>query len=309
MSEEKTRTRMPIFFVVGAQKAGTTTLHQRLLECSDVSLPITKETHFFSSDEAYNRGVRWYQKQFASKSDNAILGEVAPDYLFSKSAPERIKKWVSDPRFIFIFRHPVHRALSNYRMAVRNGYEKLPFRQALLEEARRMESGDATKISLFGYMSRGMYSRQVERYFETFPKGKFLFIKFDDFIKPGEEGQMVFRQICDFIGVKMCGDVDLDKKANVASMARSSLLRNFLYQPSRLKHLLRILVPSYDLRARIAYYLDRLNQRPIEVQVVADVPKQLLIDISQDIKKLQQLTKLDLEDWLIEIDEMLAGAG
>ena len=41
-------------FVIGAQKAGTTTIHELLRAHSDISLPSIKETHFFSHDKVYS---------------------------------------------------------------------------------------------------------------------------------------------------------------------------------------------------------------------------------------------------------------
>ena len=46
--------RLPDFFVVGAQKAGTTTLHEWLEQSSEIAMPWSKETHFFRDVEKFS---------------------------------------------------------------------------------------------------------------------------------------------------------------------------------------------------------------------------------------------------------------
>ncbi|MBU2482884.1 MAG: sulfotransferase, partial [Proteobacteria bacterium] len=74
--------RKPDFLIIGAQKAGTTTLHDWLITQSQLSLPNIKETHFFSKENRFEKGYNWYIKQFDMTSDKKIIGEVDPDYIF-----------------------------------------------------------------------------------------------------------------------------------------------------------------------------------------------------------------------------------
>ena len=91
-------------FVIGAQKSGTTTIHELLRAHSDISLPSIKETHFFSDDKVYHKGLDWYLRQFDSSKN--ILCEVDPSYLFYKQASYRIKKNLDISRkFLDIFRN------------------------------------------------------------------------------------------------------------------------------------------------------------------------------------------------------------
>ena len=89
-------------FTIGAQKSGTTTLHNFLLASGEISLPGIKETHFFSHDEIFSRGASWYLQQF--NSDNKIFCEVDPSYLFFQNSALRIKLTIEDPKFIVVFR-------------------------------------------------------------------------------------------------------------------------------------------------------------------------------------------------------------
>jgi len=83
--------KLPSFFVVGAQKAGTTTLHNWLNQQPGFCLPKTKETHFFSDPSRYARGLQWYINQYHECEQTDIYGEIYPDYGFYPDAAGRIK--------------------------------------------------------------------------------------------------------------------------------------------------------------------------------------------------------------------------
>ena len=59
---------LPSFLCVGAQKAGTSTLHDILIQHPDVFLPATKETCFFRDDDKYAAGLEYYEKEFFSRA-------------------------------------------------------------------------------------------------------------------------------------------------------------------------------------------------------------------------------------------------
>lgn len=298
----KAATILPSFFVVGAQKAGTSSLHQRLCEYPAIRLPLIKETHFFSSDDQFARGIDWYLRQFPEIAPDSIVGEVAPDYLFSPSAPGRIKSLISRPRLIFIFREPLQRAYSHYLMSVRNGYENLPFAQALRMEPERMNTGRGSKF--MSYFSRSLYVEQLHRYLNLFPREDMLFLKFEDLVDQGATGLETFLKIAEFIGLRVePGRGRQLVKANPASQPRSLLLRNLLYGTSPVKKVIRLLVPSRDLRAVIAHRLDLLNLKPVAKSAMGAIPEEICARARKEIEGLQELTGMMLDDWLEQLSE------
>jgi hypothetical protein len=162
---------LPNFLVIGAQRAGTTLLHQVLEAHPEVYVPYRrKEVHYF--DWYYDRGIRWYEKFFPS-SARAIqyhaIGEVTPDYLFEESVPRRIKQTLSDCRFVVSLRNPVDRAYSWYLYLVRRVAEPRGPQKFFTE------NGEA--------LIRGLYSQQLERYFTFFPRSSFLILIFEDLVR------------------------------------------------------------------------------------------------------------------------------
>jgi len=225
--------RLPSFFVVGAQKAGTTSLHNWLVQQPDICLPKLKETQFFTFERLFQRGIDWYLKQFPECGEKEIIGEICPDYMFFPEAAQRIKKWIDAPKLVFLFRHPQDRAYSHYLMTVRNGYEKLSFNDALLAENERLQEGEEYAQCHFSYSARGHYVSQIEHMRKVFPESDCLFIKFDDLVDRGEKGLDTYRRICSFIGLKSSPKIaGYRGGSNVASMPRSSRLRDFLFGES-----------------------------------------------------------------------------
>ena len=293
------------FFVVGAQKAGTTTLHDLLYREPSVDLPSIKETHFFSDYKRYVKGLEWYFQWFRCDKEN-VRGEVCPEYMFFKETPQRMREVVSDPRFVFIFREPIDRAYSHYRMTKRRGYEDLGFRQALEAEEERLKGPQRFfAMTHFSYMARGRYAEQVERFQRTFPDSPCLFLTFDKFIAP-ETRRTAYTNICKFLGIESVLEEDaLDKRSNAASASKFGVIRDLLYGQRRgLKRLLRpvvrTLLPGEDLRLKVAMTVDKLN-RTAPVKFEPDERIHVTTEFRQaahrETENLAKLTGLDLSAW------------
>ncbi len=299
--EEKMK-RLPSFFVIGAQKAGTTTLHNWLIQQPDICLPVCKETQFFSSNDKYKLGIDWYIGQFPKRKRNSIIGEIDPDYLFFKETPCRISTWIKSVKIIIIFRNPIDRAYSHYLMTVRRGYEKLQFDEALLAESERLSvQDDVFAMQHYSYMTRGKYFEQVKRYLDAFPNSEFLFVKFDDFFRK-ERSLDTYSGLCKFIGLASpLKFINSDKKFNQASKPRLKLLANLIYGHSPLKKAIGLLIPSKKLKLKIAILVDRINQSPLG-ESSEDwrqlVPNQIWDLANEEILKIESLTGLNLQNWI-----------
>jgi Sulfotransferase domain len=160
---------LPNFLVIGAQRGGTTLLHQILDVHPEVYVPQRrKEVHFF--DWYYDRGADWYAEFFPSQGagDYRAIGEVTPDYLFDPHAPGRIREVLPHCKFIVSLRNPIQRAFSWYVFQLRSVNEQRTFEQ-MIEEGPAM-------------LERGLYSQQLARYFDIFPRSSFLIFIFEELI-------------------------------------------------------------------------------------------------------------------------------
>ncbi len=138
---------LPSFFVVGPPRTGTSWLHQVLSSRTTLPSPI-KETRFF--DNHFHRGLSWYKSHFRAPDRFRRVGEIAPTYFASNHARERIALTVPRAKIVCIFRNPVERILSLYRL--KRAYGRIPWGldEAMVRDPELVESSKyATKLRLW----------------------------------------------------------------------------------------------------------------------------------------------------------------
>lgn len=215
---------LPSFLIIGAQRAGTTSLFDYLTRHPDVAGPRaskgdvfwSKELHFF--DDRFWRGLGWYRSFFPLalsrrvarlRGGDMVASEATPSYLFHPAVPERVAATLPDVRLIALLRDPIERAYSHYQLMVRTGRETLSFEDALAAESERL-AGEVDRILADprytshryrhpAYVARGMYADQVERWLAHFPREQLLVLRAEDFLaRPAE----VYAETLDFLGLR-----------------------------------------------------------------------------------------------------------
>ncbi len=165
----------PNFLIVGVMKAATTALSTCLNRHPSIYLP-TRELHFFDRDDRYSQGNDYYRRQFSPGPQADWVGEKTPTYSYHASCPRRIAQFNPAMKLIWIFRNPTQRAYSHYWYFVQNGQEHLSFEAALAGEPVRRQANIG-----FSYRDRGLYSVQIRRFLEWFPRDSQLFLLHEDF--------------------------------------------------------------------------------------------------------------------------------
>lgn len=248
---------LPDFIIIGAQKAGTTTLYDNLVKHPSIQGCDIKEVHFF--DTNWDKGVNWYKAHFPmvreqrkahAKGQEWITGEGSPYYMFHPLAPERVKQVCPASRLIVILRNPVDRAYSHYQHEKRKGREPLSFEEALRDEEQRL-SGEAGRIisgvaassfahQHYSYKARGYYANQFVAWFRHFPREQFLVLTDIDL---RDDFHGTFAKIFEFLGVSH-REFSQPKLSNIGSydtldpQARAALLTHFAPHNQRLYNLL-----------------------------------------------------------------------
>tara|TARA_Y100001970_G_C14259509_1_gene878663 strand:+ start:17783 stop:18664 length:882 start_codon:yes stop_codon:yes gene_type:complete len=179
----------PNFFIVGAPKCGTTSLHTYLKSHSKVLMSDPKEPHYFSTD-IDNGGIRNYKKYltcFSYKKGNpTAVGESSTLYLYSKIAIKKILNYYPEAKFIIMLRNPSKIAPSFHQVSLKVfGETEVDFSTAWsLQEKRKLGMGlpgSCIDKQLFLYGEIAKIGLQVERLMSIVPHDKIHFILFDDF--------------------------------------------------------------------------------------------------------------------------------
>jgi Sulfotransferase domain len=186
----------PNFLIVGAVKSGTSTIRDYLNQHEEIYIA-PSAMHFFDKERNFQRGMKWYERQFKTRPQHRAVGEKTPTYCFHRQAPERISQNLPGVKLIWIFRDPVKRAYSNYWHKLRRGGECLGF-EAVVEECLKQERAGVPVRS--NILERGRYAEQIERYLEFFPPESMMFLLFEEFVrKPTRSLPDVFKFLVDKI--------------------------------------------------------------------------------------------------------------
>lgn len=204
------------FLVGGVQKGGTTALFEHLRDHPALGLPIRKEIHFFD-DEGQNWDAPDYTRYhacFAGLDDRERRGEATPIYLYWPNCLERIAFYSPDIRLILIFRDPVERAWSHWRMEKARGFDNASFSYAIRKGRARVAS-DATAPGyhrVFSYVERGFYASQLARAHALLGKESVLCLRSEDLQGRPEE---TIDRVCDFLMVPRLNSAVRARFANV----------------------------------------------------------------------------------------------
>lgn len=168
MVDGPTEPRAPDFLIVGAQRAGTTSLFDALAAHPLMTPPTRREIHYF--DLRYRRGGRWYRRQFR-RPPGARSGESSPYYLFHPRVPDRVAADLPGVPVIALVRDPIDRAWSQHQLNRATGREDLPFLDALAAESGRLDGvrpprRDRHRLTHrdHSYAARGRYLEQLDRW-------------------------------------------------------------------------------------------------------------------------------------------------
>jgi hypothetical protein len=189
------------FLIAGVQKAGTTALHDYLSELPALELPSIKEAHFFDDEKRIDWQAPDYTSYHAFFADPSRLwGEATPIYLYWPNALERIHAYNPAMKLILLFRDPVERAWSHWKMEYARGKETEPFDWCIRDgRARMAEAAPYPGFDrVYSYVERGFYGRQLAGALDLFPREQILLLQ-SEALKQDPTGTI--GAVCDFLGI------------------------------------------------------------------------------------------------------------
>lgn len=317
LTKEHELGRIPNFFVVGAAKSATTTLHAILDHHPEVYCPPLKEPGFFADDDAprmfdpfsrrppfdgvsYVRGamshheqvayindVDVYRQLYRRVADEAAVGDFSTSYLCSLHAARRIRAFDPQAKILMILREPIARAISHYKMDRAIGLVRAPFGELIAAE--RAALSDAAK-SAHWYIRLGLYAAQVERYLNEFPREQVKIVLFEDM---KTLRQQTLRDIESFLGVSHQVE-HLDLVVNKSEQPRSQQLIT-LVDRINIRPVVRKICPRALVNfGKILLYKPYTN----EVIAAPEDVARLREIFAPDIERLSALINRDLSRWL-----------
>lgn len=184
---------LPDFLGIGAQKAGSTWLHEMLRLHPELFLPQEKEVHYF--DRRFHRTLHYYTRRFVP-AGNRVKGEITPDY--SNLSPEMIRfirRVMPDLKLVYLIRNPVERAWSQAQREVLRARKRQIHEVDPAEFYAHFNSADSR--------AHCDYVGNMERWLAEYPKER-LWVGFTHEIR--ERPEWVLAEVFRHLGVST--DVD-----------------------------------------------------------------------------------------------------
>lgn len=285
--------RKPDFFVVGAPRAGTSSLYYYLVQHPDVYMTYPKEPNFFynrkspGSPVLEEKRLDEYLRLFEGIPEHKQAGEASTSYLWSENAALEIKRFQPEAKIIIMLRDPVERAYSHYWHTMRYGGKFDTFEQALDNEPERIRQG---MWHGFYYVDNGRYAGQVARYLDVFGRDSVKVYLFEDLFR---DARGVCRDVFEFLGVDPDAPVETGKIYNRGGAPRNRLFARLI--KSRIKRPIRKMLPE-ALRQNLIEWIKDANNDPIP-EMDPKTRTRLKEIFREDTLHLEEMIGRDLSHW------------
>jgi hypothetical protein len=316
-----TGSALPNFFIVGAPKAGTTSLYYYLGQHPDVYVSPVKEPNYFAEEiRLGNIGAQWqdwaqrenaslqryllgpmrekkfggivsnwtdYLKLFQNVDGEKAIGEASVCYLWSRTAARNIASATPNAKIIMVLRNPIDRAFSQYKQAVANGLIRNSFR----EQVRKSLNNKSDQFELLNpFLDFGLYYEHVKRYTERFPAENLRIYLYEEYKQaPAETLTDIFR----FLTVDPQFSPDATEKHLQTSLPRSTWV-SFMLKKYGVWSRVKNAIPG-NLIPVVRKLAFKRRQTP-KLDSVDRV--QLSNYYREDVSRLSDLIKRDLRAWL-----------
>ncbi len=200
--------RWPNLFIVGAPRAGTTSLYGYLNEIPQIFTSSEKEPNFFNPYTVTDKGTTFiqpirdeytYLKLFENAKDENYLCEATTHYLFDPESPKSIHNVCPKAKIIITLRDPVEREYSQFKLIFqRTRVEKLDYDLSFLKEIKKQMKDKNNSWEPGLRLETGLYTENIKRYLETFGKENVKILIFEDWTN---NTQSMMKEILQFLKI------------------------------------------------------------------------------------------------------------
>lgn len=299
----------PTFLVIGAMRAGTTSLYQLLRSHPSVFMAPVKETNFFAFSEGKTdlpldsgaeatllgnsiTSLDKYLALFEGSGSAEATGEVSPSYLFSPGAAARIKDCLPDVKIVALLRDPVERAYSAYLRRSEVVTEPESFLATAAIEQRKFLEGE--RLPHYPLIAGSLYADKLARFLAAVPRSRLWVGIFEEF---WSEPDAAFDELHAFLGIQPF-------QHGIARLNRSGVPRyrpidRLLRSGARFKGLIKSRLPARTVRSLVNLKQRIENWSLSQPELLPASIRSHLIEhyFAGDIDRTEQILGRDLSLW------------
>jgi len=232
----------PNLFIVGAPKAGTTYLFEKLKNHPDIYFPKIKELNYFSANHLENNSYYddykvkdegKYLTFYKNAKDEKYLIDGSVSYFAFPDIAAKIFLFNPKAKIIVTLRDPIKRAFSHYLMDKRMGHASLPFGEYLNEAHHPKHYAQ--------YIGNSMYYRNLKEYVDVFGRENVLIIKNDDL----DKGLL---HVCNFLGLVFDSKYENELKVVNENKAPRNFISKYFQRHRNIVSKFKLIIPPLFIK-------------------------------------------------------------
>jgi len=312
---------LPSFFIVGAPKTGSTSLHHYLDQHPEIYMSPVKEPCYFASEVRLEHFSREFESSFKSSSrrlgkylagpmsgvdpggivstwedylklfknvkGEVAIGEASVCYLWSRTAAANIHSRIPEAKIVMILRDPAERAFSQYMQYAANGLVRRSFREQIECSARNTRHEFNT---LYPFLEYGQYYAQVKAYLDLFPHTNVRIYLYEE---AWTDPPRFLASIFEHLNVDPAFRADVSRRS-LQLRAPRALIGYYFLRKSGIAPRLKRLVPK-TVREGVRRCLFQTRD---SLRIAAPDRRYLCDYYRDDVQKLSSLLDRDLGAWL-----------
>lgn len=297
------RPRFPNLYIVGAPKAGTSSLFQYLGQHPEIFMSPIKEPRFFARDIGPSipfLNESQYLSLFTAANSERYLGEAGAWNLFSREAASRIHRARPDAKILISLRRPTEyvRSMFYYNKSWLLE-DSSDLTEALELEPERYAGGHLNHRCVIPerlfYLKTAKYFEQVKKYYDLFGKENVFVIPFEQLVI---DTAKTVNDIFDFLGLAS-GSLDLKRTSNRTYTYRSRFVREIIVDEShKVRILCRRVVRNHKVRRLVFRSIRKANSKPLKKQPLPIHTSKMLAEFGKkEAALLAGLTGIDFPGW------------
>lgn len=289
--------RVPDLYIIGAQKAGTTTLFDWLAQHPEIyAHAYAKDYPYFSKDNVFEEGRDTFLSFCRdAQLHNPILGGDA-NAMYASSGPKRLHGTIPNAKLLVTLRNPINRSYSAYCHAVERVLEKRSFANAIHNELSGLKYKPEEARSK-DYIAHGLYAQQLNKIFRYYTKDRVKIVVLEEL---KENPSMILSEVFNFIGIDRFFIPEMGIKNLTKGGSRSKLLAKILHRRTTSKlvsKLLKLILP-FPIRTNIRRKLTSINRVEQDKPTFPPHTRQLLEDyFTDEIKALEEILGRRIVSW------------
>lgn len=285
--------------IIGAGRSGTTSIYKYLDQHPDVCFSSIKEIHYFSIEELYKRGEKYYHSFYDHYQGEKLYASADTYLMMDYQAIEKIKAYNENIKILVMLRDPVDRAYSSYNYSVNYGYHDAleNFSDCISFEKDIEKVNDLIQRNNLGHLYASQYYKHLSRWLKVFPKENFVFLTTKE-LKEDPEG--LYRKLCLDLNIAEFSLENSGKAHNANAVPKNKGLEQFLLNRNNpIRSLLRNMLPSFIktsiLKSTFVDKLHGLNRKEQAYEKLSDEEYKKMKDyFGSDLQSLNDELKINL---------------